>query len=72
MPPQTWLILAGRGFGKTRTDAETVRQMTESKQAHYIELIGQSMVEAVSVMVQGEGGLWKSADNRSGGAAIQA
>jgi phage terminase large subunit-like protein len=54
---QTWLILAGRGFGKTRTGAETVRQLVESKQARYIGLIGQSMVEAASVMVQGESGL---------------
>lgn len=54
---QTWLILAGRGFGKTRTGAETVRQLVASKQARYIGLIGQSMVEAASVMVQGESGL---------------
>ena len=47
---QTWLILAGRGFGKTRTGAETVRQLVESKQARHIGLIGQSMVEAASVM----------------------
>lgn len=54
---QTWLILAGRGFGKTRTGAETVRQLVASKQARYIGLIGQSMVEAASVMVHGESGL---------------
>lgn len=54
---QTWLILAGRGFGKTRTGAETVRQLVMTKQARYIGLIGQSMVEAASVMVQGESGL---------------
>lgn len=54
---QTWLILAGRGFGKTRTGAETVRQLVMTKQVRYVGLIGQSMVEAASVMVQGESGL---------------
>ena len=54
---QTWLILAGRGFGKTRTGAETVRELVETKQAQHIGLIGQSMVEAASVMVLGESGL---------------
>lgn len=54
---QTWLILAGRGFGKTRTGAETVRHLIETKQARHIGLIGQSLVEAASVMVQGESGL---------------
>ncbi len=54
---QTWLILAGRGFGKTRTGAETVRQLVTAKQACHIGLIGQSMVEAASVMVLGESGL---------------
>ena len=38
LPPpgdwDTWLILAGRGFGKTRTGAEWVRDQVESKQPH--------------------------------------
>lgn len=33
---RTWVILAGRGFGKTRTGAETVRQWaTSTKRGHY-------------------------------------
>lgn len=54
---QTWLILAGRGFGKTRTGAESVRHLIETNQARHIGLIGQSLVEAASVMVLGESGL---------------
>ncbi len=54
---QTWLILAGRGFGKTRTGAETIRHLVETNQARHIALIGQSLVEAASVMVHGESGL---------------
>ncbi len=54
---QTWLILAGRGFGKTRTGAETIRHLIETNQARHIGLIGQSLVEAASVMVHGESGL---------------
>jgi phage terminase large subunit-like protein len=35
---QVWLILAGRGFGKTRTGAETVREWV--KHNRYVNLIG--------------------------------
>ena len=38
LPPpgdwDTWMILAGRGFGKTRTGAEWVRAQVENKQPH--------------------------------------
>lgn len=39
----TWMILAGRGFGKTRTGAETIRQWVATKQAKRIALIGASI-----------------------------
>ena len=38
-----WLILAGRGYGKTRVGAETVRQWV--KRYQYVNLIGASEIE---------------------------
>ncbi len=35
-----WLILAGRGFGKTRAGAEWVRGLAEAATAHRIALVG--------------------------------
>ena len=52
-----WLILAGRGFGKTRAGAEWVRQIAESDPAARIALVGASLGEARGVMVEGESGL---------------
>lgn len=52
-----WLILAGRGFGKTRTGAETIRSFVDSSRAKRIALIGQSALEARNVMVEGVSGL---------------
>lgn len=54
---QTWLILAGRGFGKTRAGAEWVRQVAESDPAARIALVGASLGEVRAVMVQGDSGL---------------
>ncbi len=51
-----WLILAGRGFGKTRTGAETVRQWVKSGYRR-IALLGQSMDDVRTVMVEGHSGL---------------
>lgn len=54
---RTWLILAGRGFGKTRTGAETVRQLVDSGQYRRIAIIGKTLEEVRSVMVEGASGL---------------
>ncbi len=56
-PWNTWLILAGRGFGKTRTGAETVWSWIKTKRHKRIALIGQTSIEARMVMVEGESGL---------------
>ncbi len=53
----TWLILAGRGFGKTRAGAETIRHLIFESGYRRIALIGQSIKEAQSVMVEGDSGL---------------
>jgi hypothetical protein len=54
---QTWLLLAGRGFGKTRSGAEWVREMARRHPEARIALIASSLGEARRVMVEGESGL---------------
>jgi phage terminase large subunit-like protein len=54
---RTWMILAGRGFGKTRTGAETLRQWIKEGKCKRIALVGGSLHEVRSVMVEGESGL---------------
>lgn len=56
-PWQTWLIMAGRGFGKTRAGAEWVRAAADADPDARIALIGASLGEARAVMVEGESGL---------------
>ena len=51
-----WLILAGRGFGKTRTGAETVHQWVRQGYRR-IALLGHSMDDVRRVMVDGASGL---------------
>jgi len=50
-----WLILAGRGFGKTRTGAEAVREWVKTSQ--YVNLIGATSDDARDIMVEGESGI---------------
>ena len=54
---RTWLILAGRGFGKTRAGSEWVRELAEAQPGARIALIGATLAEARSVMVEGESGI---------------
>ncbi len=59
----SWLILAGRGFGKTRTGAETIRDWvcgsTPLSPGRYnrIALVAETAPDARDVMVEGESGL---------------
>ena len=54
----TWLIMAGRGWGKSRTGAEWVRQQVECNGADLrIALVGRTPADARDVMVEGESGL---------------
>ncbi len=61
LPPpgdwRVWLIMAGRGFGKTRAGAEWVRMVAESDHSARIALVASSLHEARSVLVEGESGL---------------
>lgn len=52
---RTWLVLAGRGFGKTRTGAEYIRQGVESGQCGNIALVAATAGDARDVMVEGPG-----------------
>lgn len=52
-----WLILAGRGFGKTRAGAEWVRSMVESHRWGRIALVAQNAASGRDVMVEGDSGL---------------
>jgi phage terminase large subunit-like protein len=52
-----WLLLAGRGFGKTRTGAESVMELINSGKYKNIGIIGKSVREAKDIMVDGPSGL---------------
>ena len=52
-----WLVMAGRGFGKTRAGAEWVRSIAEGDGNARFALVGANFAEARSVMVEGESGL---------------
>lgn len=52
----TWLVLAGRGFGKTRLGAEWVREQVKSGVMR-LHLVAPTASDARDVMVEGESGL---------------
>jgi phage terminase large subunit-like protein len=54
---RTWLILAGRGFGKTRAGSEWVRALAEADGRVRIALVAATAAEGRAVMVEGESGL---------------
>jgi phage terminase large subunit-like protein len=53
----TWLILAGRGFGKTRTGAEWVRAQAEGGIIKRIAIVAPTAADARKVCVEGESGI---------------
>ncbi len=57
-----WLLLAGRGFGKTRTGAETVRMEIESGRARRVALVAPTAADVRNVMVEGQSGLLSIGD----------
>ena len=62
-PWRTWLILGGRGSGKTRAGAEWVRAQAAGHapladtRSHRIALVGDTIAQVRSVMVEGVSGL---------------
>jgi phage terminase large subunit-like protein len=65
LPPReawrTWLICAGRGFGKTRAGAEWVRDVARNDGSARIALVGASLTEVRNVMVEGDSGVLAAA-----------
>jgi phage terminase large subunit-like protein len=61
LPPRgdwrVWLLLAGRGFGKTRTGAELVRALVDTRTSRRLALVAPTATDARSVMVEGESGI---------------
>ena len=61
LPPpgdwQIWLLLAGRGFGKTRTLAEWVCDQVTLGRAARIALVAATAADARDVLVEGESGI---------------
>ena len=56
-----WLVMAGRGFGKTRTGAEWVLAQARALPRARIALVGGTIDEVAKVMVEGESGILASA-----------
>ena len=54
---RVWLILAGRGFGKTRTGAEFVREQVNSGTVSRVALVGATAADVRDTMIEGESGL---------------
>jgi phage terminase large subunit-like protein len=52
-----WSIRAGRGFGKTRTGAETIRELAHSSTTGLLAAIAPTSGDARDVLVEGESGL---------------
>lgn len=61
LPPEgnwtTWLVLSGRGFGKSRMGAEWVRRMAKENPGCRIALVAETAADGRDVMVEGESGL---------------
>lgn len=53
----TWLILSGRGWGKTKTGAETVNAEVQAGRAGRIALIGETAADCRDVMIEGDSGI---------------
>lgn len=53
----TWLVLAGRGFGKTRTGADWIDRLADEQPGVHIALVAPTHHDARTVMVEGESGI---------------
>jgi phage terminase large subunit-like protein len=60
---RVWLMMAGRGFGKTRAGAEWINGLASKRPNMRIALVGATIAEARSIMVEGVSGLLRVAHN---------
>jgi len=68
LPPEgegwrVWLLMAGRGFGKTRAGAEWVEGIATGRPGRRIALVGATIADARNIMVEGVSGLLRVAAN---------
>ena len=63
---RVWLMMAGRGFGKTRAGSEWIYRLAGGKPGARIALVGATIHEARNVMVEGVSGLLRVAKLRGG------
>ena len=63
---RVWLMMAGRGFGKTRAGSEWIYGLASGKPGARIALVGATIHEARNVMVEGVSGLLRVAKLRGG------
>jgi phage terminase large subunit-like protein len=56
-----WVVCSGRGFGKTRTGAEWVRELVESGAAGRVALIAPTAADCRDVIVEGPAGILATA-----------
>jgi phage terminase large subunit-like protein len=61
---RTWLMMAGRGFGKTRAGAEWIHGLANTRPGVRIALVGATIHDARSIMVEGVSGILSVARNR--------
>jgi phage terminase large subunit-like protein len=61
MPPEgdwnTWVVLAGRGFGKTRMGSEWIRGLAHANPGCRIALVAETAADARDVIIKGDSGL---------------
>lgn len=60
-PPEgdwfAWMIMAGRGWGKTRTGSEWIRKMANENPGCRIALVGETAADCRDVIIKGDSGL---------------
>ena len=59
---RTWLMMAGRGIGKTRAGAEWISGWPTAGPRFGVALVGATIADARSIMVEGVSGLLTIAD----------
>jgi phage terminase large subunit-like protein len=61
LPPEgnwnVWMVLAGRGFGKTRLGSEWIRDLAHEHPGCRIALVAETAADARDVMIKGDSGI---------------
>jgi phage terminase large subunit-like protein len=68
---RTWLILAGRGWGKTATGAHWIRREVMQGRARRVALVGSTAADVRDVMVEGISGLLSACRDAGFGARYE-